>query len=60
MGTGYPHFKVQVNFSRKRNRVDFRIEQLIREAGRVFHGDITIRMFEANHRITNKQKNRVC
>lgn len=54
-GTGYPRFKVSFNFSRKHNSADYRVEQLIRDASRVFHGDVTFRMIEATGRLVDKK-----
>lgn len=58
-GTGYPRFRVSYSYNRTHNKANFRVEQLVREAGKLFHGELTIRLHESNKRVTDKRKNRV-
>ena len=54
-GSGYARFKIVFIFSRKHVSVDFRVEQLIRDAGRVFKGDLVFQLMEANGREMHKK-----
>jgi hypothetical protein len=58
-GTGYPRFRAHVSFNRKHNRADFRIEQSIREAGKLFRGGMAFRLFEFSARVVDKRNNKV-